>query len=428
MPHRPSCRAVPCARRSRPRPIVQPIVAGIVGAITGFASTFALVIAGLIAVGATPAQAASGLLILCLTQAVIAMVMSWRYKLPLSFAWSTPGAALLVAAQATTGSFGAAVGAFIACGVLIVLTGLWPALTRAMTRIPKPIASAMLAGILFPICLAPVQAAVQLPLLALPIVLVWLVLYRLAPRWAVPGALVVTVVVIGMTAGTEWLSSAVIAPQLSFVTPEVDPLVIVSLGLPLYVVTMAGQNVPGFAVLATFGYERPPASAVLIGSGALSAAGALFGGHAINLAALSAALMAGPDAHPDAGRRWVSSFAGGATYIVLGLGAGLATSLVAASPPLLITSVAGLAMLGALVSGITAALDDPRHRTVAIVTFLVVASGVVIAGIGSAFWGLLVGGTVMLWLGWTRGPRAPRTPRGRRDSASSRSSLTDPGE
>jgi len=260
----------------------------------------------------------------------------------------------------------------------------------------------MLAGILFPICLAPVQASVELPFLALPIVVVWLVLYRLAPRWAVPGALVVTVIVIGMSAGGDWLSSAVVAPQLSFVAPEIDPRVIVSLGLPLYVVTMAGQNVPGFAVLATFGYTRPPASTILIGSGALSAVGALFGGHAINLAALSAALMAGPDAHPDPERRWVSSFAGGASYVVLGLGAGLATALVSASPPLLITAVAGLAMLGAMVSGITAALEDPQHRIVAIVTFLVVASGVVIGGVGSAFWGLLVGGVVMLWLGWTR--------------------------
>ena len=326
------------------------------------------------------------------------MLLSWRFRMPLSFAWSTPGAALLVAAQATTGSFAAAVGAFIVCGALIVLTGFWPALTRAMTSIPKPIASAMLAGILFPICIAPIQASVELPLLTLPIVLVWLVLYRLAPRWAVPGALVVTVVVIGISAGSDWMTSASVAPQLSFVAPVFDPLVIVSVGLPLYIVTMAGQNVPGFAVLQTFGYPRPPASAVLVASGALTAGGALFGGHAVNLAALSAAIMAGPDAHPDRDKRWISAFAGGAAYIVLGLGAGLATALVTASPPLLITAVAGLAMLGALISGITSALEEPEHRLVAIVTFLVVASGIVIAGVGSAFWGLLVGGVVMLWL------------------------------
>jgi benzoate membrane transport protein len=327
------------------------------------------------------------------------MLLSWRYRMPLSFAWSTPGAALLVAAQATTGSFAAAVGAFVVCGLLVILTGLWPALTRAIIRIPKPIASAMLAGILFPICLAPVQAAVEIPWLALPIIVVWLVVQRLAPRWAVPGALLATVIAIASSVGGSWVSASSAAPQLVFVAPLFDPLVIVSIGLPLYVVTMAGQNVPGFAVLSTFGYANPPARAVLVSSGLLTAGGALFGGHAVNLAALSAALMAGPDAHEDSTKRWVAAFAGGASYIVLGLAASLSASLVSASPPLLITTVAGLAMLGALVSGITAALENPQHRLVAIITFLVVASGIVVAGVGSAFWGLVAGGLTMLWFG-----------------------------
>jgi benzoate membrane transport protein len=386
--------------------MVQPIVAGLVGALTGFASTFALVIAGLKTVGAAPAQAASGLLILCLAQAVLAVVLSLRFRMPLSFAWSSPGAALLIAAKSSTGSFSAAVGAFIVCGVLIAITGLWPALTRAIVRIPTAIASAMLAGILFPICLAPVIAATELPWQALPIIIVWLVLYGIAPRWAVPGALVVTIVVVGMTAGSGWLHGAVVAPHLSFVVPSFEPLVIVSLGLPLFIVTMAGQNVPGFAVLRTFDYPEPPARAILVGSGILSASGALFGGHAVNLAALSAAIMAGPDSHTDHSRRWIATLTGGVAYIGLGLCAGLATSLVTATPPLIITAVAGLAMLGALVAGLGAALEKPETRIVAIITFLVVASGIVIVGVGSPFWGLLVGGVVMLWLGWHRRRRA----------------------
>ena len=233
-------------------------------------------IAGLQAVGATPAQAASGLITLCIAQGVLAITFSLRYRTPLSFAWSTPGAALLVAAQGTTDDFSAAVGAFAVCGALIVLTGLWPALTQAMTRIPRPIASAMLAGILFPICIAPVTASVQLPALALPIVVVWLVLSRLAPRWAVPAALAVTVVVVALSAGPSWLDGASLAPRLELIVPTLDPLAIVSLGVPLYIVTMAGQNVPGFAVLQTFEYPPPPASAVLIGSGAVTAVGAAF--------------------------------------------------------------------------------------------------------------------------------------------------------
>ncbi|MBC7517618.1 MAG: benzoate/H(+) symporter BenE family transporter [Microbacteriaceae bacterium] len=377
---------------------VQPIAAGLVGAITGFASTFAIVIAGLRAVGATETQAASGLLILCVFQGLIAMILSVRTRTPLSFSWSTPGAALLIAAHSTTSNFAAAVGAFIVCGLLIAATGLWPWLARAITSIPKSIASAMLAGILLPICIAPVTAAATEPLYALPIIGVWLVLYRIAPRWAVPAAMVVTISIIVLTAPA--LGNAVIAPQLSVVLPVFDPFVIVSLGLPLYIVTMAGQNVPGFAVLATFGYPPPKAAPILIGSGLLSAIGALFGGHAINLAALSAALMAGPDAHPLPGRRWIAATAGGVFYLVLGVGAAAATALVAASPPVLITAIAGLALLGALLGAITAALENPAQRMPAIVTFVVVASGVVIGGVGSAFWGLLVGGVVLAWLSW----------------------------
>ena len=322
--------------------------------------------------------------------------------MPLSFAWSTPGAALLIAAKATTHNFGAAIGAFIVCGLLIAITGVWPALTRAVTRIPTPIASSMLAGILFPICLAPIEASVRLPLLALPIVVVWLILFGLAPRWAVPGALVATIVVVGISAGTGWLHGGLVAPQLTFVSPTFQPLVIVSLGIPLFLVTMAGQNVPGFAVLRTFGYDHVPARTILVTSGLLSAATAFFGAHVNNLAALSAAIMAGPDSHPDRSRRWIATVTGGVTYVVLGLAAGFAASLVSVTPPLLITTVAGLAMLGALVSAVAASLEDPNNRIVAILTFLVVASGIVIVGIGSPFWGLLVGGIVMLWLTWHR--------------------------
>nr|WP_281170162.1 benzoate/H(+) symporter BenE family transporter [Glaciibacter superstes] len=385
-------------------PIIQPISAGVVAAITGFASSFVLVIAGLQAVGANDAEAASGLLALCALVGIICIVLPWYYKIPISFAWSTPGAALLVAAGETTGNFAAAVGAFLVCGVLIVLTGLWPALGKAITSIPKPIASAMLAGILFPICLAPVTASIEQPLLAIPVVVVWLVLYRLAPRWAVPAAMVVAGIGIVLTAGTDWMTASTSQPALVFVAPEFDPVVIVSLGLPLFIVTMAGQNVPGFVVMSTFGY-RPSPRAVLVGSGAATAVGSVFGAHSINLAAITAALMASPEGHPDKSKRWMATVSSGVAYLILGLGAGLATALVAASPPILIIAVAGLALLGALVTSVSGALEEPRHRVTAIATFLVTASGISILGIGSAFWGLLVGGVFMAWLGWTRRPR-----------------------
>ena len=387
-------------RPPRPASVAQPIVAGIVAAISGYTAAFTIVVAGLRAVGATPAEAASGLLVLTVFQGVLTIVMSARFRQPLSFAWSTPGAALLVAAKGTTGDFGAAVGAFLLCGVLLVITGLWPWLARTMTRIPRPIASAMLAGILLPICLAPVHAAVALPLVALPAIVVWLVLLRLAPRWAVLGAVVAATIAIVATqphiAGTQLL------PTLRFVAPAFDPLVLVSIGIPLYIVTMAGQNVPGFAVLRTFGYDAPPARGMLAASGAATVVGAFLGAHALNLSAISAALVAGPDAHPDRDRRYIAALTCGIAYVVIAPLSGAATALVSASAPVLIEAVAGLALLGALVGAIAAAFEEVEHRLVAVVTFLVVAAGIQVAGIGAAFWGLVAGGVVMLWLGARR--------------------------
>lgn len=383
--------------------ILQPISAGFVAAISGFASSFALVIAGLIAVGATQEQAASGLLAVCLAIAIVSTIGSLWLRIPLAIAWSTPGAAVLLAAGGNHIRFSDAVGAFLVSATLVVLCGLWPALGRAITSIPKPLASAMLAGVLLPICLAPFTALgdPSITFYALPILLVWLVLYRLAPRWAVPAAMLVAIGAIIVYAGTDWIGAANIAPTFAFVVPTFDPLTILSLGLPLFIVTMAGQNVPGFTVLSTNGYPPPPRFA-LVSTGLGSAGAAVFGGHSINLGAITAAIMSGPESHPDPSRRWIATLTNGLLYLPLGLGAGLAVALVSAAPAILITAVAGLAVLGALVSSVVNAMEEAEHRITAIVTFLVVASGIVILNIGSAFWGLLAGGIVMLWLGWRR--------------------------
>lgn len=342
---------------------------------------------------------------ICIAQGVLSIVLSIVFKVPIKFAWSTPGAALLVATAGITGRFGEAVAAFMVAGLLIVLVGLWPALGRLIARIPKPISSAMLAGILFPLCLAPVQAAVSIPLLAIPVIVVWLVLYRLAPRWAVPAAIVLAVMLLLFTVDTSSMAGATLLPHLEFVAPEFDPLVVVSIALPLFLVTMAGQNVPGAAILNNYGFD-PHVRASLVGSGGLTAVGALFGGIPVNLAALTQALTAGPEASPDKSRRWIAGVAGGSGDIVLGLLAGLATAFVAASPPVLIQAVAGLALLGALIGAVTDAVAEPSHRLAAIATFLITASGISILGIGSAFWGLVVGGIVMVWVGWRRNARA----------------------
>lgn len=400
------------------------MVTGIVASVSGFATSFALVIAGLVALGATEAQVSSGLFILCIAVGLTSIVYAWIFRMPITTAWSTPGAALLVAAGHNGADFSAAVGAFIVCGALIVLCGLWPALGRLMTNIPKPLASAMLAGILLPICLAPVNAVIQFPVLAAPILIAWLIVVKFSTRWAVPAAMLVAVIVIAISAGSGWMAEAQIAPQLSFVAPVFDPVVIVSLGVPLFIVTMAGQNVPGFVVMSTFGYTVAPRP-ILMGTGAASMLGALFGGHAINLAAINAAINASPGAHPDPHKRWIATVTAGVVTLILGLGAGAATALSAVSPPILIVAVAGLAVVGALITSITGSLEDPAHRTTAIATFLVTASGLTFLGVGSAFWGLVVGAIFLGWLGLRRHQQAPVTDTKVAESASADSTPAD---
>ncbi|WP_231933312.1 benzoate/H(+) symporter BenE family transporter [Micromonospora coxensis] len=380
---------------------LQPVLAGVVTALVGFASSFTVVLAGLRAVGADEAQAASGLLAVSVASGLCALWLGLRHRMPIAVAWSTPGAALLVATGPVPGGWPAAVGAFLVCGVLIVAAGLFPALGRAVAAIPGPVAAAMLAGVLLPLCTAPVRALVEVPRLAVPVIVTWLVLHRFARRWAVPAALVVAVAAIAVT--TSGGSVGGLRPVVELTPPTFTVPAVVGLALPLFLVTMAAQNVPGTAVLRGYGY-RPPLGSALRVTGLGSALGAPVGGHAVNLAAITAALAAGPDAHPDPDRRWIASVTAGVGLALLGLGAGVATALVLLSPPVLIEAVAGLALLGALATAVSSAVAEPEGREAAVVTFVVTASGVSLFGVGGAFWGLLAGWLMLLLF------RARRTP------------------
>jgi benzoate membrane transport protein len=373
---------------------LQPILAGVITALVGFTSSFTVVLAGLRAVGANQAQAASGLLTASVIMGVLAIVASRRFRRPISIAWSTPGAALLVATGTLHGGFGAAVTAFALCGLLIVATGVFAPLRRLVLAVPKPIANALLAGVLLELCVVPVTTFRERPALAAGIVGTWLVFMRFARRWAVPAAMAVALIEIVAEAGGSKLSGLSYAPTLVLTRPAFSAGAI-TLGISLFIVTMASQNVPGIAVLDGFGYEVPVRS-VLVETGAGTVIGAALGGHVVNLAAISAALCAGPDAHPDKDRRWIASSTAGAVYIVFGFGAALLSALVSVAPPGLVESVAGLALLGTLGGALATAVGtdvtgDRRFIEAAVVTFLVTASGISLAGIGSAFWGLLAG-------------------------------------
>jgi benzoate membrane transport protein len=361
----------------------------------GFASAFAVVLTGLAGAGATPSQAASGLLALCVAQGLLSIVLSLRWRQPINIVWSTPGAALLVSAGLPHGGFGIAVTAFLLTGLLIVAAGLYRPLARAVSAIPLSLASAMLAGVLMELCLAPIQAVAHLPALALPIVVAWALGWSFARRYAVPIAVLVATVIVVSTTRIPASAMALAWARPEFVAPALDLLRAAGIAIPMFIVTMASQNVPGLAVLRGNGYDVPVGKVfVTTGLGTLGVA--LFGGHALNLSAITAALCAGPEADANPARRYIASVAAGACYIVLGLCAGFAAVLIAASPPLLIQAVAGLALLGSLASAMGGALADEGQRLAAITTFVTTASGVSIGGIAGAFWGLVAGGLMLL--------------------------------
>ncbi|RUT32618.1 benzoate transporter BenE [Arsenicitalea aurantiaca] len=369
--------------------LAQPIIAGLLAAIVGYASTFTLALASLGAVGATPAQAGSGLFAICTAVGVLNIVIAWRTRLPMSFAWSTPGIAFLLTVGAPPEGFGAVAGAFLVTALLIVIAGVFKPFARAVAAIPGPIANAMLAGILLTLCLAPVNAVAEMPVLALPIVAAWALGLVFARRYAVPLAVLVALIII-LTVAELPATGTLTQPLATPVMPIFTFDAIVRIALPLFVITMASQNLPGIAVMRANGYPIDPAPH-FVATGVASGATALLGGQTVNLAAITAAITAGPEAHPDPARRWVGPVTAGATYIAFGLTAGLAATLIAAAPPLLIQAVAGLALLSSLASAMGNALEREPDRLPAILTFVTTASGITILGIGAAFWGLIAG-------------------------------------
>jgi benzoate membrane transport protein len=375
------------------RALLQPVSAGLIAALVGYASSFAVILKGLTAVGASDAQAASGLMALSIAMGLAGIVLSLWTRMPVSAAWSTPGAALLASTGAAAGGFPEAVGAFLAVGALIVAAGLIRPFGRAIGAIPPSPANAMLAGVLFSLCLAPVKATAEAPRLAAPIIVVWLLMARWKRLWATPAAAIVACVLIAATSRGAPIALSDFSPSAIPVRPSFSLEALISLALPLFIVTMASQNLPGLAVLAANGY-RPAPGRLIVTTGLFTLFAASFGGHAVNLSAITAALCASPDADPDPARRWIAGAASGVAYIAFGLLAGAVTRFVSGSP-ILIEAVAGLALLGAFGSSLSNALAEPGEREAALVTFLTAASGVTFFGIGGAFWGLAAGGAIL---------------------------------
>lgn len=359
---------------------------------------------GLASVGASADEAASGLLAVTVAMGIASIVLAVSTRMPVTVAWSTPGAALLVSTGVVDGGWPAAVGAFLVAGALVVLTGLVPWLGRAIAAIPTSIAQAMLAGVLLQLCLGIVTGLAANPLAVAPVVVVWIVALRLAPRFAAPLAFVAAAVVIGihLVASGAAPAAAELAPHVAITAPAFTLAGVVGIAVPLFLVTMASQNVPGVAVMRGLGFEVPWRRSMLV-TGVGTMVAAPIGGHAINLAAISAALAAGPDAGEDRSRRWLASVSSGTLLVGLGIGSSALATLVGLAPAGVVAAVAGLALLGTLASSLHAALEDAADRIPAVAAFAVAASGIAIAGVSAAFWALVVGILLRLVLrGWRR--------------------------
>ena len=367
-----------------------PILAGVVTAVVGFTSSFAVVLAGLHAVGADNAQAASGLFVLCLTMGAGCVAFSLIWRRPITMAWSTPGAAMLATAVTPAGGFAEAVGAFVITGVLLALTGLSKNLAKAVNRIPTAVANAMLAGVLLSLCLQPFRDLTRSPGAIGAVLVAWVVLTVLAPRWAVPGAVAAAAVAMVIDGSFSSADLSQVAPTLAWTTPEFSLATTLAIALPLYLVTMTSQNIPGVTVMSALGYEVPVRPALGY-TGVATMAGAGFGGHAVNLSAIAATLAAGDEAGPDRSRRWIAGVVTGLVYMACGPASPTLVALGTAAPYGLFAAIAGVALLSSFASSAQQALAEPAHRLGAAVTFVVAASGLELAGIGSAFWALVIG-------------------------------------
>jgi len=363
--------------------------AAAVATVIGFGGTVALVVQAGQTLGASPAQIISMVTALCLGIGLPGAVLSWRLKMPVVLAWSTPGAALLAASSLGLG-WSTAVGAFVIAGLLMVLTGLVPALGRLAERIPAAIASAMLAGVLLPFCLKlflvfPTDMALAGGLLA-----VFLIMRRVAAAWALPAVLVAAFAVLALRGQVGLPAGTGLFGQLSPVTPAFDWKAAISLALPLYLVTLASQNLPGLVVLRAAGYA-PPAGKLIFWGGLTSTILAPFGAHGVNLAAITAAICTGPEAHPDPKRRWTVGVLYGLIYLGVALFAAPLAGLFIAMPTGALAVITGLALIAPLTGSLTGMMSVVEDREAAVLTFAATASGVALFGVGSAFWGLAVG-------------------------------------
>lgn len=385
----------------RPSSLTFPtLLSGFVAVLVGYASSAAIIWQAAAAAGATAPQIAGWMTSLGIGMGISTLALSWWYKAPVLTAWSTPGAALLATSlQGVTLS--ETIGIFIFANALILICGVSGLFARLMKIIPHSLAAAMLAGVLLRFGLQAFSNLEGHLLLCGSMLLAWLITKAVAPRYAIVTTLLMGGAVAALKGDvvTDKLSFAVVMPE--FIAPTFNLTTLISIGLPFFLVTMASQNAPGFATLKASGYPVA-VSPLIVFTGGLALLLSPFGVYSICIAAITAAICQSPDAHPDAGKRWLAAAAAGVFYLLAGIFGGSISGLMAALPLSWIQTLAGLALLGTIGGSLHQALHNEAERDAAIVTFLLTASGATLAGIGSAFWGLVAGGVCYALLLRTR--------------------------
>ncbi|WP_449468359.1 benzoate/H(+) symporter BenE family transporter [Stenotrophomonas humi] len=365
------------------------VIAGFITVLVGFASSAVIVFQAAQAVGADQAEIASWMWALGIGMGVTCIALSLRYRMPVVTAWSTPGAAMLVVGVGTL-PLSDAIGAFVLAAVLAAVAGFSGVFEKAMRRIPVSLASGMLAGVLLRFGLDVFVSVGTQPLLVLAMFVTYLAGRRLFPRYAVIATLLVGVAIAGSKGLMHMDQVQLQLARPVFTLPTLSWAALFGIALPLFIVTMASQNVPGVAVLKASGYAAP-VSPVIGWIGTVNAVLAPFGGYALNLAAITAAICMGRDVHEDPARRYTAAVSAGAFYLVVGLFGATVAAVFAAFPKELVAALAGIALLGTIGNSLAVAMREEAEREPALVTFLVTASGLSMAGIGSAFWGLVAG-------------------------------------
>ncbi|QMV65674.1 benzoate/H(+) symporter BenE family transporter [Pseudomonas berkeleyensis] len=374
------------------------VVAGFIAMLTGYTSSLVLMFQAGQAAGLTSGQISSWIWALSIGMAIGSIALSLRYRAPVMIAWSTPGAALLITSLPEV-SYGEAIGAYILASALILLIGLTGTFDRLMRRIPASLAAALLAGVLFKIGLEICNAAEQQPWLVLAMLLAYLVGKRLWPRYSVLAALIAGSLMAGILGLLDFTGFSLELATPEWTTPSFSLSSAISIGIPLFIVAMASQNLPGMAVLRANGYDVP-ASPLIASTGLISILMAPFGSHGIHMAAISAAICAGPEAHEDPRKRYTAAVWCGVFYGIAGIFGATLAALFAALPAALILSIAALALFASIIGGLTQAMSEPNEREAALVTFLVTASGMTLLGVGSAFWGIVGGLLTLAVLNW----------------------------